>query len=129
MEGANAIAIQEKSSGPRPRAGKTNQLLPGFSDIQREIASEEARFSLTNAEVDIWNIPDDGVQSPDMVYMSVRQDDASDRRIETSSSLQNAWGCACDAGVNESEAIVFTDQEAIDHAKASQAEQVFGFLL
>jgi hypothetical protein len=129
LKRANAVAVHEKACGMRFRAGKANQLFSGFPCIQREIASEEARFSLTDTEVDTWNIPDDGIQSPDMVYMSVRQDDAPDGCPETSSSFPYAWRCACHAGVDESEAIVFTDQEAIDHAEASQAKQVFGFLL
>jgi hypothetical protein len=116
LKRANAVAVHEKACGTRFRAGETNQFLSGFTSIQRVIASEEARFSLANREFDTWKLLDYCVQSTNVVYVSVRQGYASDRRIEASRGFQDARRCACQAGVNESEAVIFADKKTIDHS-------------
>jgi hypothetical protein len=116
LKGADAVAIRKKARRARYRAGKANQLLSGFACIQREIASKEARFTLANREFDTRKLLDYCVQSTNVVYVSVRQGYASDRRIEASGGFQDARRCACQAGVNESEAVIFADKKTIDHS-------------
>jgi len=51
--------------------------------------------------------------------MSVRKHDAADWRPKTSSRSKYAGRRSCKPAINESETIVFPDQEAIDHAETS----------
>ena len=59
------------------------------------------------------------VQGPHVIDMSVRKHDATDWRSKTSSRSKYAGRRSCKPGINESETIVFPDQEAIDHAETS----------
>jgi hypothetical protein len=60
--------------------------------------------------------------------MSVRKHDAADWRPKTWSRSKYAGRRSCKPGINESETIVFRDQEAIDHAETSQTDKIPGFL-
>jgi hypothetical protein len=91
LEGANAVAVHEKAGRARSRAGEANQLLSGFAFVQREIASEEARFSLTNREFDTWKTLDYYVQSPNVVYVGMCQSDTEDWRIEMVGHLDDGF--------------------------------------
>jgi hypothetical protein len=59
-----------------------------------------------------------------MINVSVRENYAADWCAQTLRCFVDASGRASKAGINESEAIVFPDQEAIDHAEPSQAKQI-----
>lgn len=128
LEGANAVTIAEEARGARFRPGESNQFLPGFTSIQREIASEEAGFSLANDQLDLRELENECIKRAQVIDMCMSQGNAPDRCIETVHHFYDGFVRMCKAGVNESEAIVFADQKTIDHAEASQAKQVFGFL-
>ena len=70
----------------------------------------------------------EGVHGSYVIDVSVRENDVADRRAQGSRCFAYAGCRSGEAGVNESEPIVFPDQETIDHAEASQSEEVFGFL-
>ncbi len=62
-----------------------------------------------------------------MIKVSVRENDAADRRAKCPGNSKYAGRRPCKGGINESETIVFPDQEAIDHTETSQTEEIFGF--
>jgi hypothetical protein len=55
-----------------------------------------------------------------MINVSVRENDAADRRTHGSRCFAYAGRRSGEAGINERESMVFPDQEAVDHAQASQ---------
>ena len=63
-----------------------------------------------------------------MIDVSVSEDDTPNGSAITLRCFDNAEGGAREIGVDKREAIVFLDQETIDHPKAGEANQVDGFL-
>ena len=63
-----------------------------------------------------------------MINVGVCENYAADRRPKTSSRSKYAGRRSCKPGINESETIVFRNQEAIDHAETSQTDKIPGFL-
>jgi hypothetical protein len=63
----------------------------------------------------------------DVVEVRVCRDDAANGSTETLRRLNDGGGAAREARINEGEAVVFLDQEAIDHAKAREPNQAAGF--
>ena len=71
---------------------------------------------------------DNRIQGAYVVEVCVRQDNTADGGTKALRSLDDCQRTACEAGVDEGEAIVFLDQEAIDHAEAREPEEAAGFL-
>jgi len=81
-----------------------------------------------NHEFDIRKFVSESVYGTHMINVGVRENEAADRDAQSSRRSENAGNRSGKAGIHERESIVFSDQEAIDHAEASQTEQVLCFL-
>ena len=80
---------------------------------------EQARLTPADEELDVRKFARKSVRGTDMVNVGVCESDAADWRPKTSSRTKYAGRRSCKPGINESETIVFPDQEAIDHAETS----------
>ncbi len=63
-----------------------------------------------------------------MINVGVCENDAADRSAQGSRCFAYAGCRSGEARICEGEPVVFPDQKTIDHAEASQSEEVFGFL-
>lgn len=85
MERTHALSIRKKTRRFRFHAGETQQLLASFPLVEREISPEKARLTLANQEFDISKFLNKPVRAADMIKMGVREKDAANRRIKTTS--------------------------------------------
>jgi hypothetical protein len=63
-----------------------------------------------------------------VIDVSVREKDAADWSAQALRCFADAGSRTGNAGVDQGETIVFPDQKTIDHAEASQADKILGFL-
>lgn len=125
---SDTIAIFEKTRWAGSHARKADQFLAGLACIQRKIATQKPRFTLADSHADSGKLPNQLIERADMIQMRVCQENVSNGTTQTLRSGDDAGSAACQTCVNQCEAVVFLDQEGIDHAKASEANQAAGFL-
>jgi len=99
-----------------------------FTCVERKVAPEKARLALANNKFDTWELLQQSVCGPHMIDVHVREYNAADRRVQTSRYIADTQSGSGKASINESQPIVFPNQETIDHAETRQTEQVFCFL-
>src|SRR5947207_7587722 len=122
LKRAYAVTIVEEERRAGFHAWKTEQLFPCFTRIQCKIASQKARLTLPNKEIDTWKFADKIVCGSHMINVGVGESDAANRRAQGSCCFAYAGRRSGEAGIDESEPIVFPDQKTIDHAEASQTK-------
>ena len=128
LKRADALTIHENTRRERFNAWETEQLFPRFTCVERKVLPQESGLTLPNNECDIRKFANESICGSHMIDVGVCENDAADRSAHGSRCFAYAGRRSGEARINESEPIVFPDHETIDHAEASQAEEVFGFL-
>ena len=125
---ADKVAIHENTRRERFNAWETEQLFPRFTCVERKVLPQESGLTLPNNEFDIRKFANESICGSHMINVGVCENDAEDRSAQGSRCFAYAGRRSGEARICEGEPVVFPDQKTIDHAEASQSEEVFGFL-
>jgi len=125
---ADKVAIHENTRwGVISRPGKPSSFFPVSPAVERKVLPQESGLTLPNNEFDIRKFANESICGSHMINVGVCENDAADRSAQGSRCFAYAGRRSGEARINETEPIVFPDQKTIDHAEASQTEEVFWF--